>query len=229
MDQWEQLRQQCMSCRACGLADTRTNVVFGVGSPTAEVLLVGEAPGASEDQQGEPFVGAAGKLLDDMLAMIGLRRQEIYITNSVKCRPPKNRDPLNTEKDARAALITRGIAEIARLGVAMGCNVQTFAGLAGIGDLIVTATSMHSRNNRAGILIGKGETPENAVKEVGMVVEGINALPAAMELAEKYHVEMPIAQTVNAIVKEGMSASDALRTLMDRNRKNEMPQGYEKV
>ena len=105
--------------------------------------------------------------------------------------------------NARAALITRGIAEIARLGVAMGCNVQTFAGLAGIGDLIVTATSMHSRNNRAGILIGKGESPEQAVKEVGMVVEGINALPAAMELAEKYHVEMPIAQTVNAIVKGG--------------------------
>ena len=127
------------------------------------------------------------------------------------------------------ALITRGIAEIARLGVAMGCNVQTFAGLAGIGDLIVTATSMHSRNNRAGILIGKGESPEQAVKEVGMVVEGINALPAAMELAAKYNVEMPIVQTVNAIVKEGMSASDALRTLMDRNRKNEMPQGYEKV
>ena len=117
--------------------------------------------------------------------------------------------------NARAALITRGIAEIARLGVAMGCNVQTFAGLAGIGDLIVTATSMHSRNNR--------------VKEVGMVVEGINALPAAMELAEKYHVEMPIAQTVNAIVKEGMSASDALRNLMSRDRKSEMPQGYESV
>ena len=131
--------------------------------------------------------------------------------------------------NARAALITRGIAEIARLGVAMGCNVQTFAGLAGIGDLIVTATSMHSRNNRAGILIGKGESPEQAVKEVGMVVEGINALPAAMELAEKYHVEMPIAQTVNAIVKEGMSASDALRNLMSRDRKSEMPQGYESV
>ena len=131
--------------------------------------------------------------------------------------------------NARAALITRGIAEIARLGVAMGCNVHTFAGLAGIGDLIVTATSMHSRNNRAGILIGKGETPEQAVKEVGMVVEGMNALPAALELAERYQVEMPIVQTVNAIVKEGMSASDALRTLMDRNRKNEMPQGYEKV
>ena len=87
--------------------------------------------------------------------------------------------------NARAALITRGIAEIARLGVAMGCNIHTFAGLAGIGDLIVTATSMHSRNNRAGILIGKGETPEHAVKEVGMVVEGMNPPPRCAELAER--------------------------------------------
>lgn len=85
----------------------RTNVVFGVGDPRAEVLLVGEAPGASEDRQGEPFVGAAGKLLDDMLAMIGLRRQQIYITNSVKCRPPQNRDPLNTEKDACSGYLRR--------------------------------------------------------------------------------------------------------------------------
>ena len=130
--------------------------------------------------------------------------------------------------NARAALITRGIAEIARLGVAMGCNVHTFAGLAGIGDLIVTATSMHSRNNRAGILIGKGETPENAVKEVGMVVEGMNALPAALELAERYQVEMPIVQTVNAIVNKGMSAAEAVKSLMERGLKNELPQGYEK-
>ena len=126
--------------------------------------------------------------------------------------------------NARAALITRGIAEIARLGVAMGCNVHTFAGLAGIGDLIVTATSMHSRNNRAGILIGKGETPENAVKEVGMVVEGMNALPAALELAERYQVEMPIVQTVNAIVNKGMSAAEAVKSLMERGLKNELPQ-----
>lgn len=106
MDQWEQLRQQCMSCRACGLADTRTNVVFVVGSPTAEVLLVGEAPGASEDRQGEPFVGAAGKLLDDMLAMIGLRRQEIYITNSVppsaeRASPEAPATPPSTRSTAR--------------------------------------------------------------------------------------------------------------------------------
>ena len=126
--------------------------------------------------------------------------------------------------NARAALITRGIAEIARLGVAMGCNVHTFAGLAGIGDLIVTATSMHSRNNRAGILIGKGKSPAEAVKEVGMVVEGMNALPAALELAEKYQVEMPIVQTVDAIVNHGMSAAEAVRALMDRGLKNELPQ-----
>ncbi len=107
MTQWEQLRQQCMNCRACSLADTRTNVVFGVGTPEAEVLFVGEAPGANEDLQGEPFVGRAGKLLDDMLAMIGLRRENIYITNSVKCRPPQNRDPLNTEKDACAGYLRR--------------------------------------------------------------------------------------------------------------------------
>ena len=101
MDQWEQLRQQCMSCRACGLADTRTNVVFGVGDPRAEVLLVGEAPGANEDRQGEPFVGRGGKLLDDMLELIDLdRHKNVYIANIVKCRPPQNRDPLNTEQDA---------------------------------------------------------------------------------------------------------------------------------
>ena len=94
--------------------------------------------------------------------------------------------------------------------------------------LIVTATSMHSRNNRAGILIGKGETPENAVKEVGMVVEGMNALPAALELAERYQVEMPIVQTVNAIVNKGMSAAEAVKSLMERGLKNELPQGYEK-
>ena len=117
-----------------------------------------------------------------------------------------------------------GYGEIARLGVAMGCNVHTFAGLAGIGDLIVTATSMHSRNNRAGILIGKGKSPAEAVKEVGMVVEGMNALPAALELAEKYQVEMPIVQTVDAIVNHGMSAAEAVRALMDRGLKNELPQ-----
>ena len=92
MNSWEELKQECLQCHACSLAETRTNVVFGVGTPQAEVVIVGEAPGANEDKQGEPFVGRAGKLLDDMLAMIGLDRSRIYITNSVKCRPPQNRD-----------------------------------------------------------------------------------------------------------------------------------------
>ena len=107
MREWEELKKECISCRACALADTRTNVVFGVGAPDAEVLFIGEAPGANEDAQGEPFVGRAGKLLDDMLAMIGLDRSRIYITNSVKCRPPLNRDPLNTEKDACHGYLVR--------------------------------------------------------------------------------------------------------------------------
>ena len=107
MGEWESLRERCLTCRACGLCETRTNVVFGVGDPHAEVLFVGEAPGEREDALGEPFVGKAGQLLDDMLAMIGLDRSRIYITNSIKCRPPQNRDPLNTEKDACAPFLQR--------------------------------------------------------------------------------------------------------------------------
>ena len=98
---WEALEAQCRVCRACPLCEGRTNVVFGVGSPAAEVLFIGEGPGENEDLQGEPFVGRAGKLLDDMLEIIDLsRKSNIYIANMVKCRPPHNRDPLNTEQDA---------------------------------------------------------------------------------------------------------------------------------
>ena len=107
MGEWEALQQRCLNCQACGLAQTRNNVVFGVGDPQAEVLFVGEAPGEREDALGQPFVGRAGELLDDMLAMIGLHRSRIYITNSIKCRPPHNRDPLNTEKEACAGYLQR--------------------------------------------------------------------------------------------------------------------------
>ena len=98
----------------------------------------------------------------------------------------------------------------------MGCREQTFAGLAGIGDLIVTATSVHSRNNRAGFLIGQGLSAKQAIKEVGMVVEGINALPAAMKMASEYHVEMPITEAVYAVVFDEMQPKDMLNTLMER-------------
>jgi glycerol-3-phosphate dehydrogenase (NAD(P)+) len=124
--------------------------------------------------------------------------------------------------NTKAALITRGMAEITRLGMAMGCNPQTFYGLAGIGDLIVTATSIHSRNNRCGLLMGQGVSPQDAIKQVGMVVEGINALPAAMKLAAKYQVEMPLATAVNAVVNEGADPKEAVAKLMARDQTTEM-------
>ena len=130
--------------------------------------------------------------------------------------------------NARAALITRGLAEICRLGIRMGCREETFMGLAGVGDLIVTATSRHSRNNRAGMLIGQGKTPEEAKKEVGMVVEGINALPGALQLAKRYGIEMPITFAVNSVVSGRETAADAVRGLMDRQRRDESAKhGYD--
>ncbi len=111
MDTWESLRAECLSCQRCALADTRTNVVFGVGPEDAEIMLVGEGPGENEDLQGEPFVGRGGQLLDEMLSLVGLSRKEnVYIANIVKCRPPKNRDPLNTEQDACIGYLRRQTA-----------------------------------------------------------------------------------------------------------------------
>ena len=111
-DNWESLTRECMDCRECALSQTRRHVVFGVGNPQAEILLVGEGPGANEDQQGIPFVGKAGMLLDDMLAIIGLDRTKVYITNIVKCRPPNNRDPMNVEQDACIGYLRRQMALI---------------------------------------------------------------------------------------------------------------------
>ncbi len=109
-DTWEALKRECMTCQGCGLAETRTHVVFGDGAETAEILLIGEGPGQHEDEQGIPFVGRAGQLLDDMLEMIGLDRTQVYIANIVKCRPPKNRDPLNVEQDACIGWLRRQTA-----------------------------------------------------------------------------------------------------------------------
>ena len=108
----EELKRDCLSCRRCGLCETRTNVVFGVGVPDAEVMFIGEGPGEQEDLQGEPFVGRAGKLLDDMLELIDLDRSRIYIANMVKCRPPKNRDPLPEEQAACSDWLQSQIALI---------------------------------------------------------------------------------------------------------------------
>ena len=130
-------------------------------------------------------------------------------------------DGLGYGDNTKAALITRGIAEITRLGLAMGADFATFSGLSGIGDLIVTCASMHSRNRRAGILIGKGYTTKEAMDEVQMVVEGVYAAKAAKKLAEKYNVEMPIVEQVNHVLFDGKSPADGVKDLMLRDKKIE--------
>ena len=132
-------------------------------------------------------------------------------------------DGLGYGDNTKAALITRGITEIGRLGKKMGAQMETFYGLSGIGDLIVTCASKHSRNRKAGYLIGQGYTMEEAMKEVQMVVEGVYSARAARELAEKYEVEMPIITEVNRVLFEGKSAADAGMDLMLRDKKVETP------
>lgn len=131
-------------------------------------------------------------------------------------------DGLGCGDNTKAALITRGIAEITRLGLAMGGNIQTFSGLSGIGDLIVTCASMHSRNRRAGILIGQGYSYEKAMEEVKAVVEGVFSAKAAYKLAQKYNVEMPIIEQVNKVLFEDKSVKDAVVDLMVRDKTSEI-------
>lgn len=124
--------------------------------------------------------------------------------------------------NTKAALITRGLAEMRRLGKKLGCLDDTFSGLAGMGDLIVTATSPHSRNNKCGYLIGQGYSVEDAVKSVGMVVEGINSIPAAMAMSREYNVEMPIVTAVDAVINHGADPGDTVTRLMGREKKTEL-------
>lgn len=109
-DSWEKLYSECSSCTACELSQTRTNCVFGAGSKNATLLFVGEAPGDNEDKTGVPFIGRAGKLLNEYLAEVGIDRESVYIANVLKCRPPKNRDPLPAEEDACISFLKRQIA-----------------------------------------------------------------------------------------------------------------------
>ncbi len=207
----------------------KNNAVVALSGPTHAEEVARDLPttiiSASYDE-------SAARYIQSVFTNDALR---VYTNNDVKgvelCGAIKNVIALATGiatglgygDNARAALITRGMAEITRLGYAMGCNKETFYGLAGIGDLIVTATSQHSRNNRAGQLIGKGYSVEEAKKEVGMVVEGLNTLPAAVQLAKRYQVDMPIVSTVQEIVNGKMAPKDAVYSLMNRELKEERP------
>lgn len=130
-------------------------------------------------------------------------------------------DGLGYGDNTKAALMTRGMAEIIRLGLAMGAKYETFTGLSGIGDLIVTCTSMHSRNRRAGILIGQGKSPEESQQEVKMVVEGVKTAKAVKHLSERYNVEMPISQVAYEVLFEGMPVKESVPALMNRAMRSE--------
>ena len=130
-------------------------------------------------------------------------------------------DGLGFGDNTKAALMTRGLAEISRLGIAMGASAETLAGLSGVGDLFVTCTSQHSRNRRAGFLIGSGMTAQAAMTEVNQVVEGVHCARAALKLAEKYHVEMPIVEQVNHILFDGKSPRTAVSELLTRDKRPE--------
>ena len=132
-------------------------------------------------------------------------------------------DGLGFGDNTKAALITRGIAEMTRLGAAMGGYQETFSGLAGMGDLIVTCASQHSRNRKAGYLIGRGYSTQAAMDEVKMVVEGVHSAKAALKLADKYYVRMPIIEQVNAVLFDGKAAIEGVRDLMVRGGKTENP------
>jgi len=131
-------------------------------------------------------------------------------------------DGLGYGDNAKAALMTRGISEIGRLGAAMGANLSTFAGLSGIGDLIVTCTSMHSRNRRAGILIGQGKNLEETLEEVKMVVEGITATEVAYEVAKELNIDMPITNAIYSVLHNGSNPNEVVIELMMRNKTHEM-------
>ena len=207
--------------------------------PQAEVAVLSGPSHAEEVGRGIPttiVVGAKRKKTAEYLQNIFMNEVfRVYISpdvlgielgaalKNVVALAAGIADGLGYGDNTKAALITRGITEIARLGTAMGGKFETFCGLTGIGDLIVTCASMHSRNRRAGILIGKGYTMEQAMDEVKMVVEGVYSAKAAMELAAKYNVQLPIIEQVNAVLFEGRKADEAVKNLMLRAKNIENP------
>jgi len=135
-------------------------------------------------------------------------------------------DGLGLGDNAKAALMTRGMTEIARLGTALGASLSTFSGLSGMGDLIVTCTSMHSRNRRAGILIGRGKSVKEAMEEVNMVVEGVYAAKEAHKLSKRLGIEMPITEQAYRVLFEGACPKEAVEELMTRDKKHESDNGF---
>lgn len=205
--------------------------------PQAEVTVLSGPSHAEEVGRGIPttiVVGAKNKVTAEYIQNIFMSDVfRVYISpdvlgielgaalKNVVALAAGIADGLGYGDNTKAALITRGIAEIARLGMAMGGKFETFCGLSGIGDLIVTCASMHSRNRRAGILLGQGKTMDEAMAEVKMVVEGVYSAKAALGLARKYNVQIPIIEQVNQVLFENKPASETMKDLMTRDKKSE--------
>ena len=205
---------QCNVAVMCG--PTHAEEV-GTGLPTA--IVAGASDRKTAQYVQDVFMNEVFRvyITPDMLGMqIGAALKHVVALGAGMA------DGLGYGDNTKAALITRGIAEITRVGIAMGGRAETFSGLTGIGDLIVTCASMHSRNRRAGILIGQGKTPDEAMKEVKQVVEGVYSAKAGRQLGEKYGISTPIIDEVYSILEENKPAADAVRDLMLRERKNEV-------
>ena len=204
------------------------NKIVALSGPTHAEEVVKGLPSlivaASEDYEARKFV--MEELSNDVL--------RIYTNHDVKgvelCGALKNiialasgmAEGMGYGDNAKAGIITRGLVEIRNIGMKMGCEEETFYGLSGIGDIVVTAQSINSRNHNAGVLFGKGLNKELVLEKIGMVVEGINSLEAAKKLEEKYQVELPIIDVVYAIIQEEMDVDDAINTLFGRKKKNEI-------
>ena len=189
----------------------------GKGIPTANVVASKDADAVAEVT--DAFMNDVFRVYssDDMLGVQlgGALKNVIALCAGII-------DGMGFGDNTKAALMTRGIKEISRLGIKMGAKAETFYGLSGIGDLIVTCMSMHSRNRRAGILIGQGKSLEEALKEIHMVVEGVNCASSVYELSRKYDVEMPIISKAYSVLYNGESPRDAIIDLMCRDKKDEI-------
>jgi glycerol-3-phosphate dehydrogenase (NAD(P)+) len=215
----------------------RLSQVVNFEVPKAKYVVLSGPSHAEEVSRGMPTTLVAAS--DNIL--IAERIQDLFMSN--RLRVYTNPDVIGVElggalkniialgagisdgmgfgDNAKAAMMTRGITEISRLGIKMGAKQATFSGLSGIGDLIVTCTSMHSRNRRCGMLIGQGVSPKEAIKEIGMVVEGVFTAEAAYELSKEMNVELPITEQIYHVLKEEISAKDAVIKLMGRGKKHE--------
>jgi glycerol-3-phosphate dehydrogenase (NAD(P)+) len=212
MTQTEIIEDELPSARVCVLSGPSHAEEVSIGLPTT--CVIGSRSKSLAEHLAEVFSNSFFRVYTSpdvkAIELGGSLKNVIALAAGIA-------DGLGYGDNAKAALITRGIVEITRLGTAMGGNSFTFYGLSGIGDLIVTCASMHSRNRRAGILIGKGYTCEEAMKEVQMVVEGVYSAKAALALSRKYNIEMPIVEEVNSILFEGKPAKDAYFSLMKRD------------